>query len=63
MPNKKMKKLINEFIKVSRKRWIKGINNSTDGVGLTFKKEIVKPVDSMFFPDYRGIEKIKYTLQ
>lgn len=56
MLNKEMKKLINEFIKISRKRWIKGVNNSTNGVGLTFEKEIGKPADSMFFPDYRGIE-------
>jgi len=56
MINKEMKQLINEFIKISRKRWIKGVNNSTNGVGLTFEKQIGKPADSMFFPDYNGIE-------
>ena len=37
-------------------KWIKGINNSTNSVGLTFESLINKIPDSMYFPDYYGIE-------
>ena len=49
-------KLIEKFIKISKKRWIKGVNNSTNSVGLTFESLIDKSPDSMYFPDYYGIE-------
>lgn len=50
------KKLINEFKKIASKRWITAINNSSNGVGLTFESLLNKQPDSMFFPDYYGIE-------
>lgn len=56
MLSREVQQLINEFAKISRKRWIKGINNTTNGVGLTFENQIGKQADSMFFPDYKGIE-------
>ena len=49
-------KLIEKIIKISKKRWIKGVNNSTNSVGLTFESLIDKSPDSMYFPDYYGIE-------
>lgn len=56
MKNKEQQKLINKFIEVSQKRWIKGINNTTNSVGLTFESLLDKNPDSMYFPDYYGIE-------
>lgn len=50
------KKLINEFKKIAGKRWITAINNTSNGVGLTFESLLNKQPDSMFFPDYYGIE-------
>ena len=49
-------KLIKKFIEISRKGWVKGLNNTTNSVGLTFESLIGKNPDSMFFPDYYGIE-------
>ena len=49
-------RLIKKFIEISKKRWIKGINNSTNSVGLTFESLLNKNPDSMYFPDYYGIE-------
>lgn len=54
------KMLINEFKKIASKRWIPGVNNNSNGVGLTFESLLNKQPDSMFFPDYYGI-KIKCT--
>ena len=45
-----------EFERISNKGWIKGINNNTNSVGLTFEKELGKTTDSLIFPDYHGIE-------
>ena len=56
MKNKRIQQLITKFTKISRKRWIKGVNNSTNGVGLTFENQIGKQADNMYFPDYKGIE-------
>ena len=50
------RKLINEFIRISKKGWIKSISKSIGSVGLTFEKELGKSPDSMYFPDYYGIE-------
>lgn len=49
-------KLIKKFIEISQKRWIKGVNNTTNSVGLTFESLLNKEFDSMYFPDYGDIE-------
>ncbi len=48
--------LIQNFKKISKLRWVKGINNFTNSAGLTFEALLNKNADSMFFPDYQGIE-------
>lgn len=48
--------LIKKFIEISERKWIKGVNNSTNSVGLTFESLLDKDSDSMYFPDYYGIE-------
>lgn len=37
-------------------KWIQGINTFTNSVGLTFETLLNKKSDSLFFPDYKGIE-------
>lgn len=56
MINNKYDNLINEFKSITKRRWIKSVNNNTNGVGLTFEKLLNKEPDSMFFPDYYGTE-------
>jgi len=48
--------LIKEFERISNKGWIKSISKSFGSIGLTFEKELGKRADSMYFPDYYGIE-------
>lgn len=48
--------IIEKFKEIAEKRWIKGVNNSTNSVGLTFESLIYKNPDSMYFPDYNGFE-------
>lgn len=48
--------IIEKFKKIASKKWIKGINNSTNSVGLTFESLLGKNSDSLYFPDYKGIE-------
>ena len=48
--------LIKQFIKISEEKWIMGINNTTNSGGLTFENLLNKKIDSMYFPDYQGIE-------
>jgi hypothetical protein len=48
--------IIDKFKRISSKGWIKGVNNTTNSVGLTFESLISKKPDSMYFPDYHGIE-------
>lgn len=50
------KNLLEKFKKISKSGWIKGINNYTNSAGLTFESLLNKKTDSMFFPDYQGIE-------
>ncbi len=50
------KNLINEFKKITVQKWIKGINQGTNSGGMTFESLIRKKPDSIFFPDYKGIE-------
>lgn len=60
--------LVNNFKKVSKKGWIESTCSNHGGVGNTFEKELGKTKDSLFFPDYYGIElkcttiKSKYPL-
>lgn len=48
--------IIEKFKEIAEKRWIKGVNNTTNSVGLTFESLLSKNPDSMYFPDYHGIE-------
>lgn len=48
--------LLQEFKNISNLKWVKGINCFTNSVGLTFESLLEKQADSMFFPDYQGIE-------
>lgn len=50
------KRLIEEFKRISSQKWIPSMNIGTGSVGLTFENELKKSPDSMFFPDYNGIE-------
>lgn len=50
------KQLLNKFKEIAKLKWVEGINNSTNSVGLTFESLLHKDIDSMYFPDYYGIE-------
>ncbi len=54
--NDDLKKLVNEFKRISNKKWIKNNYKSFGAVGNTFEKELGKNADSTYFPDYYGIE-------
>lgn len=51
-----IEELLKSFYLISKKRWIKGVNNDVSGVGLTFEKELGKDVDDNIFPDFHDIE-------
>lgn len=49
--------LVEKFKKISYMEYVKGVNsNLFNSCGLTFEKLIGKEADSMFLPDYHGIE-------
>lgn len=48
--------IVKKFKNISRKKWIKSTCNNHGGVGITFESEIGKKKDSLFFPDFEGIE-------
>ena len=48
--------LIENFKKIAKKRWIKSVADDHGGVGNTFEKELGKGKDSIYLPDYEGIE-------
>lgn len=50
------KELLEIFKVISKMKWVKGVNNFTNSVGLTFESLLNKKPDSMYFPDYNGIE-------
>ena len=51
------KNLITKFKEINKRKYIKGINNNLiNSAGLTFENLLGKKADSMFFPDYEGIE-------
>ena len=54
--NDNYEKLIEKFKDISKMNWIRGINSYTNSVGLTFENILGKNPDSMYFPDYQGIE-------
>ena len=54
--NKDIELLINQFKSIAKKGWIKSVSKNFGSIGLTFEKELGKNPDSMFFPDYYGIE-------
>lgn len=51
-----LKYLIEKFNEISKEKWIPSVNMGTGSVGLTFENELSKNPDSVFFPDYNGIE-------
>ena len=54
---KEFDKIIEEFKKLNRKGYMKGINNNLyNSAGLTLENQLGKNPDSMFLPDYYGIE-------
>lgn len=48
--------LLDKFKKISNEKWIKSINHDHGGVGMTFEHKLGKKSDSLFLPDYEGIE-------
>ena len=50
------KEFLEKFKKISNKGWIKSVNKGTGSIGLTFEKQLFKKMDSMYFPDFSGIE-------
>ena len=52
----RFKKIIKKFTEIAKERWIKGINNTSNYVGMPFEMLLNKQPDSMYFPDYNGIE-------
>ena len=54
--DKDIKKLVEEFKRISNKGWIKSSSNSYGAVGNVFEKELGKQADALYFPDYYGIE-------
>lgn len=54
--DKDIKKLVEEFKRISNKGWIKSSSNSHGAVGNVFEKELGKQADALYFPDYYGIE-------
>ena len=56
MYNKELKELILNFKKIAKKRYIKSTSEGVGAIGLTFENELGKKRDSLYFPDYYGIE-------
>lgn len=50
------RELIKDFRNISSKGWIKSGYNGTGSIGLTFEKELKNNPNSLFFPDFNGIE-------
>lgn len=51
-----MNELITIFNNVKKKGWIRSINKGKSSVGLTFEREIGKPIDQLPEPDFKNIE-------
>ena len=55
--SEEFRNLITKFKEINQKKYIKGINNHLiNSAGLTLESLLGKKADSMFFPDYEGIE-------
>lgn len=50
------KKIIDKFIEINKRGYVLGINNLNNSAGLTFERMLGKTPDSLFFPDYNGVE-------
>lgn len=48
--------LIQMFHLIARKRWIKSVNKGLGSIGYTFENELGKAPDSLYLPDYNGVE-------
>lgn len=48
--------LITKFKEINNMKYVKGVNNLPNSVGLTFEKLLGKKADSLFFPDFKNIE-------
>ena len=54
---KEFDEIIKKFYEINKKGYIKGINeNLNNSCGMTLENILNKNPDSMFFPDYNGIE-------
>lgn len=49
-------KIRNDFKRITRKRWIKGVGKGPGNIGLTFEHELGIPKNELEIPDYHGIE-------
>lgn len=54
--NAEFEDLLDQFIRINQKSWIKSITKNQNGIGMTFERELGKLPDSLYFPDYAGIE-------
>ncbi len=55
--DKDIEKIVTNFKKIANKKWIRSISNNNSGsIGLTFEKELKKEPDSLYFPDFYGVE-------
>lgn len=52
----KLVELKKEFLKISKKGYIKGINNNYSSIGRTFENELKLSENEFSVPDYYGIE-------
>ena len=48
--------LIKKFTEIANNGWIEGESLHPNSIGLTFEKQLKKNADSMFLPDFYGIE-------
>lgn len=56
MNNEDIQRLIIEFKRIAKKRFIESSSKGVGAIGLTFESELKKKQDSLYFPDYYGIE-------
>ena len=49
-------KIIEEFLKLNERGYVESISKEKNSCGLTLEHLVGKEPDSMFFPDYNGVE-------
>lgn len=49
-------KIIEEFLKLNERGYVESISKEKNSCGLTLEHLLGKEPDSMFFPDYNGVE-------